>query len=201
MILITSYDRPQMLLRLLKELEGEKVIVVDDGSAYDSSEHLNYCDYYRVSHKGKKGFWVNWNFMFELAEETDDNEFIFLQDDLYDVELDRLRADYTKGCLNVLDVGPDRGWTPNGYVDCQFICNRAVLEALQWELAPVPVQRFNQPNISSGVGHQLSFRLWSKGIPMYLNGNYAKHGNHESKMHPKERKINPLSNENVLHKS
>lgn len=192
MIFITSYDRPRMLLRLLKELEGEKIIVVDDGSAYDPTEHLNYCDYYRVSHKGREGFWVNWNLMLEIAKGTDDNEFIFLQDDLYDVELEKLRSDHTKGCLNVLDVGPDRGWTTRGYVDCQFICNRYVLESLGWELAPVPVTRFNIPNISSGVGQQISFRLWMKGIPMILNGNYAHHGNHESKMHPSIRKIQPL---------
>lgn len=192
MIFITSYDRPRMLLRLLKELEGEKIIVVDDGSAYDPTEHLNYCDYYRVSHKGREGFWVNWNLMLEIAKGTDDNEFIFLQDDLYDVELEKLRRDHTKGCLNVLDVGKDRGWTPKGYVDCQFMCDRKVLEALEWKVDPVPIQRFRDPNISSGVGAQLSYRLWLKGIPMYLNRNYAQHGNHESKMHKSERLKNPL---------
>lgn len=192
MILITSYERPDMLLRLLKELEGESVVVVDDGSKYNPDEHLNYCDYYRVSHKGKEGFYVNWNFMLELAKDSNDNEFIFLQDDLNNVELDRLRNDYIKGCLNVLEVGKDRGWTPKGYVDCNFMCDRSVLEALEWKINPIPIQRFNIPNISSGVGQDLSLRLWMKGIPMYLNGNYAQHGAHESKMHPTERINNPL---------
>lgn len=192
MILITSYDRPDMLLRLLKELEGEKVVVVDDGSKYNPIEHLNYCDYYRASHKGRPGFWVNWNLMLEIAKESDEDEFIFLQDDLHSVELDRLREDYTDGCLNVLEVGADRGWTPVGYVDCMFMCNREVLEALEWKLEPIPIHRFNNPSISSGVGAQLSYRLWLKGIPMILNGNYAKHGDHESKMNKEERKRNPL---------
>jgi len=192
MIFITSYDRPKMLLRLLKELQGEKVVVIDDGSSYDPDEHLEYCEYYRVSHKGKSGFWVNWNFMLELAKESNDNEFIFLPDDIYDFDIQRLRKDYTEGALNVLDVGADRGWAPKGYVDCGFICDRKVLEALQWRLEPVHINRFDNPNISSGVGQQMSFRLWMKGIPMYLNGNYAKHGTHESKMHKEERLKNPL---------
>ena len=192
MIFITSFDRPHMLLRLLKELQGEQVVVVDDGSSYNPDKHLKYCDYYRVSHKGREGFWVNWNFMLQIAQESNDNEFIFLQDDLHSVDLDRLREDYTDGCLNVLEVGPDRGWTPKGYVDCQFICDRYVLNALEWKLDPIPIQRFNNPYLSSGVGQQLSFRLWMKGIPMYLNGNYAQHGDHESKMNPEERKRNPL---------
>jgi glycosyltransferase involved in cell wall biosynthesis len=192
MIFITAYDRPKMLLRLLKELKGERIRVIDDGSKYNPDEHLKYCDYYRVSHKGKEGFWVNWNFMLELAKESTDTEFIFLPDDIHAFDIDRMRKDYTKGCLNVLDVGLDRGWTPKGYVDCGFMCDRSVLEALEWKLEPIPIQRFNNPYISSGVGQQMSFRLWMKGIPMFLNGNYAQHGNHESKMHKEERLRNPL---------
>jgi hypothetical protein len=130
--------------------------------------------------------------MLELAKESDDTEFIFLPDDIHDFDIDRMRKDYTKGCLNVLDVGLDRGWTPKGYVDCGFMCDRSVLEALEWKLEPIPIQRFNNPYISSGVGQQMSFRLWMKGIPMFLNGNYAQHGNHESKMHKEERLRNPL---------
>lgn len=181
-----------MLLRLLKELKGESVTVIDDGSEYDPSEHLNYCEYYRLSHHGKEGFWVNWNFMLGLAKESNDREFIFLPDDIHDFEIDRMRKDYKGGALNVLDVGADRGWTPKGYVDCGFMCDRKVLSALKWELDPIPITRFNIPNISSGVGQQMSFKLWMKGIPMILNGNYAHHGNHESKMHPSIRKIQPL---------
>lgn len=192
MILITTFDRPDMLLRLLKELEGENVIVVDDGSTYDPSEHLRYCDYYRVSHKGKEGFWVNWNLMLEIAKESDDDEFIFLQDDLYDIDLARLRADYKGGALNLMEIGKDRGWTPKGYVDCIFMCDRKTLDRLHWKIDPVPIQRFNRPNVSSGVGENLSYRMWLNLIPMQFNGNYAHHGNHESKMHKEERVRNPL---------
>lgn len=192
MIFIFSYDRPKFLLRLLKELEGEQIVVLDDGSTYPPDKHLWYCDYYRLSHKGKQGFYVNWNFALEIAQESTDTEFIFLPDDIYDFDIDRLRKDYNGGCLNVLDVGADRGWTPKGYVDCVFMCNREVLEALQWKLDPVPIVRFNNPDVSSGVGQQMSKRLWKMGIPMYLQGNYAQHGNHPSKMHPETRLRQPL---------
>lgn len=195
MIFITSFDRPAFLLRLLKELQGESVTVIDDGSNYNHDEHLRYCDYYRVSHKGKTGFWVNWNFMLQLAKETDDNEFIFLPDDIYDFDIERMRKDYKGGALNVLDVGADRGWTPKGYVDCGFMCNRGVLNALEWKIDPIPIGRFRNPSISSGVGEQMSYRLWLRGIPMYLQGNYAHHGAHESKMNRLERIRNPLITE------
>lgn len=192
MIFITSYNRPEMLLNLLKELRGERVTVIDDGSTYLPYPHIEYCDYYRTKHKGKVGFWSQWDFMFQLALETDDQEFIFLPDDIRNLRLEELRADYKGGCLNVLNVGADRGWTKKGYVDCAFICDRSVLDALKWQVYEVDIRRFLRRHISSGVGQQLSKRLVDLGIPMYLGKNYASHGDHKSQMHLLERKFNPL---------
>lgn len=192
MIFITSYNRPKMLLRLLKELKGEYVVVIDDGSEYNPIEHMNYCDYYRTEHQGRQGYWKNWQLMFDLASETEETEFIFIPDDVHTVDLVGLRAEYTKGTLNVLNVGKDRGWSPNGYVDCGFICHRKVLEALNWAMIPISPHRFINPFISSGVGQQLTNRLFYLGIPMYTIRNYAIHGDHESQMHPLERRRNPL---------
>lgn len=192
MIFITSYNRPEMLLSLLKELEGERITVIDDGSDYLPYPHIEYCEYLRTNHKGKVGFWSQWDFMFRIAKETDDNEFIFLQDDLENVRLDELRRDYKGGCLNVLNVGPDRGWSKKGYVDCQFMCDRSVLEALKWEMHEIDIRRFLFRHISSGVGQQLTNRLAELDIPMHTDKNYANHGDHHSEMHPLERKLNPL---------
>lgn len=192
MIYITSYNRPEFLLRLLKELEGEQVTVVDDGSEYNPIEHMKYCDYYRLEHRGKEGFWITWDFMLSLAKETKDNEFIFIPDDVYDVNLTALRRDYKEGCLNVLNVGKDRGWSKVGYVDCGFICNRSVLEKLEFRMFPIRFGRFKIEGVSSGVGQQLSHRLAVMKVPMYTTKNYASHGDHESVMHKEERLKNPL---------
>ena len=193
MIFITSYNRPKMLLRLLKELEGESVVVVDDGSDYIPYPHALMSDYYRLSHKGKIGYWLNWNFMLKIAHESNDNEFIFIPDDIYNIDLVKLRADYSGGALNILNVGADRGWTPKGYVDCAFMCDRKTLEQIGY-LNPVDIELFQIPGISSGVGLQISQKLYRAGVDMHM-GNYATHGTHESQMHPLERLRNPLSNE------
>lgn len=196
MIFITSYKRPQLLLRLLKELQGEQIVCIDDGSNYDPKDHTHYCEYYRTPHRGKAGFWKQWQLMFDIAEESTDDEFIFLQDDLYNVDLEGLRQVDTpdKYALNLMDMGPDRGWSPVGYVDCQFKTNRATLEAIHWFMPPVdPMRWVRRPQMSSGVGQNLSQMFYRKKIPMILpDQNYASHGDNESKMHTELRKEEPL---------
>lgn len=196
MILITTYKRSKLLLRLLKELQGEQIICIDDGSDYDPSEHLQYCDYYRTPHRGKQEFWKQWQIMFDIAQESEDDEFIFLQDDLYNVDLEGLRQVETpdKYALNVMDIGPDRGWSPTGYVDCQFKTNRQTLDAIGWFIKPVDKIRWEfRPQMSSGVGQWLSTQFYRNNIPMILpDQNYASHGDAESKMHTDLRKEEPL---------
>ena len=58
MIFITSYNRPEMLLSLLKELEGERITVIDDGSEYNPEQLTEYCTYVRTPHRGKFGYWM-----------------------------------------------------------------------------------------------------------------------------------------------
>lgn len=183
-------------MRLLEELQGERVTVFDDGSEYDATPFYEYCDYKRIAHQGKKNFWQVWQLMLTIARYSEDDEFIFLQDDLYNVDLEGLRAVETpdKYALNLMNVGPDRGWSPVGYVDCIFKTNRATLEAIGWYIEPVNAYRWmTRPNLSSGVGQNLTRRFYENKIPMILpNRNYASHGDSESKMHPRERQQNPL---------
>lgn len=199
MIFITSYQRPEMLLRLLKELQGENITVIDDGSDYDPAEHEKYCDYIRHKHKGKKDFFRIWQRMFLIARKTNDDEIIFLQDDLTNIDLQGLRKSTPTGkyAFNLMNIGPDRKWTAAGYVDCIFATNRETLGAINWRVPAVSPKRWNNnPNMSSGVGQYLSMMLYLKNIPMIIpNRNYASHGSHESKMHPGERNINPLTAE------
>ena len=182
-----------MLLSLLKELDGHEVNVIDDGSDYQPFEMQNYCTYYRYRHGGKREFWKQWQRAIELCKKSDAEFFIFLPDDVRNIDVEAIKRDYRSGtCLRVLEVGRDRGWTRKGYVDGAFACDREVLD--QIEIKPVPRYRFNDPYISSGVGQQMSKLFAEKGIEM-IKGNYCIHGDHESVMNPEERKRNPLSNE------
>jgi len=212
MIVIFSYNRPKMLMSLLKELHGkDEIIVMDDGSNYDPYPYLEYCDYYRSEHMGKEGFWVQWQSALNLCNVSGHDWFLFLQDDLKNVEYDKIRkatGDLDLFAFNVVNMGGDRGWTSikwknrrvgdirvyeMSYVDCIFATNRNTLELLEWKMEPVPPGRFVNPLISSGVGQQLSRRLSGLHVPMYLpRKSLAYHGAHHSEMHPIERKRTPF---------
>lgn len=205
--IIFSYNRPEMLHRLLDEVGHS--IVIDDGSTYKALPFLDKCDYYRFSHKGKEGFWLQWQYAFDIAKESGADKFIFMPDDIYNVnldEIDRLTQIKEPFAFNYMNVGENRGWTPiqetkadwfdgyrTGYVDCAFVSNRKTLDLLDWQMNPVDRKRFLNPNISSGVGQQLSRRFMNLGVPMWMvRKSLAYHGNHKSEMNTEERKINPL---------
>lgn len=210
MILITSYNRSEMLLSLLKEINGN-VVVFDDGSDYDPAEHKKYCRYYRYSHQGKMGFWKIWGEMLRVAKKSKDDWFLFLQDDVTDVDISAIK-EATENLehygFNIMRRGdPMRGWTdirPKrtnlnglkafqcGYVDCVFSTNRKTLEKIGFHMEPISPYRSYVKGVSSGVGQQLSERFVDAGIPMYFpKSSLATHGDHESKMHP-NRKVNNM---------
>jgi hypothetical protein len=213
MIVIFSYERPDMLLSLLEELRDEDVIVIDDGSTYDHSEHEKLCKYYRLKHKGKKEFWRNWNVALKKCDYFEDDFFLFLPDDVSDIKLDKIKQiahelrneSYVYSYLNdgrttcwgskikesrkIADVDSHNV----GFVDCGFFTNRKTLDQLRFEIERISPARFDNPRISSGIGQQMTKRLAKLNIPMYRADNsLAFHGNHESKMNAAERKINPL---------
>ena len=210
MNIIFSYNRPNKLHSLLDEI-GHSV-VIDDGSDYKALPFLDKCDYYRFTHKGKEGFWLQWQYAFDIAKESNEDWFFFAQDDISNVnmaEIKRLTQNIkTPFAFNIMHRGTHRGWTnikhePTtikgvdchivSYVDCIFATNRKTLELLHWQILPVDRMRFLIPNISSGVGQQLSRRLFDLNVPMWMpRKSLAYHGDHESKMHPIERKLNPL---------
>ncbi len=210
MIIVFSYQRPKRLLTLLKGLD-EHCYVIDDGSDYDPSEHRKYAEYHRYKHQGKEGFWRLWDEALKLCRDSEDDWFLFLQDDVEDVQLDKIR-EVTKGldkyAFNIMRRGnPLRGWTavtPKetklngldvfecGYVDCIYVTNRKTLELLDWKMEPLHPYRVYQKGRSSGVGEQQSQRFVELGVPMYFpKVSLAFHGDHPSKMHP-DRKINHM---------
>ena len=205
MNIIFSYNRPEMLSNLLDEIGHS--IVIDDGSTYPVASLLDKCDYYRFSHKGKEGFWMQWQHAFDIARESGEDWFFFGPDDICNVQIDKIKelSQFDKPfALNYMNIGPPRGWTfikhkkvsfgwEMCYVDCAFVTNRRTLELLNWTMNPVRWERFLNPNISSGVGQQMSKRFEALGVPMYMvSKSLAYHGDHESQMNTEERKIHPL---------
>lgn len=209
MIIIFSYDRPGMLKRLIAECP-EKPVVIDDGSSYDPTEFLKISDYYRLNHKGKEGFWFNWDYALKICRESDDEYFTFLADDFHCVKWDLLGTfkqeepfafnllnDGRKNCFTTFPTKDTKFhnipvWEV-GFVDCGYHCNRAALEILQFKMPPVDPIRWDRSNSSSGVGSYQSVKFMTKRVPMYIpHKSFVKHGNHESKMHPELRKKDPL---------
>jgi len=213
MIFIFSYDREQMLSDLLDEMP-EKVTVLDDGSDYDPTPYLEKCDYYRSQHLGKEGFYIQWKQAFSLAKYRQDDLNIFLPDDVTNVDFDRISkiaSELSKELYvcNILNLGHRTGWNAGhlpternvagedlvncGFVDCGYFTNLKTLKAIRFHQPWINPKWFDRPNKSSGVGHSQTKQYRGHEIPMYLPvKSLAYHGVHESKMHPEERKRNPL---------
>lgn len=212
MIVIFSYNRPDMLLRVLRECpSGESVVVLDDGSTYDPTEHQQYCQYIRTQHWGKTGFWQKWQYAFDLCRISDDEYFTFLADDMREINWDRIARipDKLYAQNLMFERGRYRDWTnlggfevkfngelhySVGYVDCSYATNRKTLEHIEWTQDEVTWEWFCAGKyISSGVGHHQSWKYVHKFVQMFMpKTTIAKHGNHESQMHPEHRKKVPL---------
>jgi glycosyltransferase involved in cell wall biosynthesis len=206
MIFVFSYDRPDMLMQTLKDISNssERIIVIDDGSEYDYIEHQKYCaEYIRLPHEGKAGWYKHWQVAMKMAEESPDWFFAFMPDDFtgFDVgrAIDLCRQYHPLSCFNIINCGRQTNWGGKsipfdhqlihcGFNDCGFFCRRSTLEKIGFQIQK-PRKKLN----SSGVGYELTMMMRQADISMFMPvRSLAHHGAHESKMHPEERKINPL---------
>jgi hypothetical protein len=204
MIFIFSYNRRKMLQKAIAPFMPEPVHIIDDGSDFT----LKNDNFHRLPHAGKQHFYRNWNYALEMAKASNDDLFIFSADDLFHTDVDRItrlheQHKHKAYAYNLQNDGRMACWTkimPRvdgdalrvGFVDCLFFCNRAALEAIGWTVGTVPEEWFNRHS-SSGVGHNLSHAFVKNRVTMYLPlRSIGYHGDHESMMHPEERKRNPL---------
>lgn len=213
MILLSSYNRPEMLMNVVKELHGkDDIVIIDDGSTFPAEPFLDYGKFYRFRHKGRDGYWIQYQYMMEIAQESDHQWFMFIQDDISQVqyeEIKRICDDLPEPyAFNFMRRGGDRRWTNTiwselefagvqgyrmGYVDCNFCVPRSTLDLLEFKMNHVSHRWLQNPFHSSGVGKQLSERFYEKKITMYMpKKSLAFHGNHKSEMHYRERSKNPL---------
>lgn len=202
-----TYDREHDLKRVVSHMNknGLDPIIYDDGSTYETK----LPNYHRHEHRGKKGFIHTWEDMLKVCRNNNADLYIFMGDDFHDLDLERLYQYhqqfkvYPYAC-NIINDGRTKCWTNLscldmgdyyrlGFVDGGFFCNREALERINFSLGSLPNGWHNKANRSSGVGMLLSTGFHSTRVKMYTpKKSLAFHGDHESKMHPQERKKNPL---------
>ena len=202
-----TYDREHDLKRVVSHLNknGLDPIIYDDGSTYE----IKLPNYHRHEHRGKKGFIHTWEDMLKVCRNNNADLYIFMGDDFHDLDLERLYKYHQQFKLypyacNIINDGRTKCWTNLscldmgdyyrlGFVDGGFFCNREALDRINFSLGSLPNGWHNKANRSSGVGMLLSKGFYSTRVKMYTpKKSLAFHGDHESKMHPEERKKNPL---------
>jgi hypothetical protein len=220
-IIITTFNREEMLKDLLNDIFKYKeykilVTIFDDGSEkkYNLSEYnVKYIRY--VKNNGLKNVWKIITETFKYCKHIKSKYYIYLQDDFrlkenfFDesVRIFESINDERKISLELLtDIRTTRpNWTNHNpitigeiiytqWVELHFICKYDFFERLAFEVHPIPSNRWDKnPNLSCGVGEQLSHRLLNLGYNMYhLKNSLLIHGDHQSQFYPEHRKNEKL---------
>lgn len=213
----------QLLIEdIMREASGKNVHihVYDDASSTQYTDPAKYhVTTYRNNH-GKKGYWSVINDAMRDAEKWKFKYFFLFQDDcrlsrnFFDLAMQEYEAIEDKDKATLCTFTPqtvyerymwstkraeditygDTLFLKCNYVDCIFMCPQETLRLLEYTVEPIPLTRFKNEVISSGVGQQLTSRLSGLSKNMYATWSslISSHSN-ESKMNKKERKKNPLS--------
>lgn len=201
-----------MLARLIRQIKrAAKGVVVPKIHIYDDGSDLEYkiptdCWYtkFRDNH-GRDHYWAVVNYAFQEAKRYKWDYFVMLPDDV------TIERDLFRKAIDLLPVGAaclsfntdsrteHPNWTsvkpkPMGeviltqWVDLCFICDNKTLTALDWSIRLV-----KRTGVSSGVGMQMSRRLYMLGMDMYhASEPLVHHGKHKSEMHTEHRRLNQL---------
>ena len=194
------------------------VRVYDDASTADYSTVQAICrrtecwHYIRLGHRhGRELYWKLHHFIMHDLRSIDFDYCIYLPDDITlcprfikrALHLWGQIADPKKIALNLLrDAGRDEGrcWTKQlpvdrgpvmlrGWIDMMFLCERRLFEVLGWRMLDTNRSRWiANPLAGSGVGQQLSTRLYEKGWGLYqAKESLVWHLDGPSKMNPTAR--------------
>jgi len=213
LIVITSYKRLGLLHNLLKSIKNNNISIYDDRSDFViERENIDFIKLKK--HYGKKYCWEKYRFIFSHIKK-DYDYYIFLPDDveLCDyfvnkaIDLYESINDDDKICLSFSN--PERIKKPcftflepvdlgnvykTGWNDLMFICDNRFFKEV--EIEEIPLSRWEDGNelLGSGVGSQISWQLYKKGLNMYhAKEEMVKHlGNELSMMNPQEREKTPL---------
>jgi len=193
------------------------VVVFDDGSKqpYDLSEYdVKYIKY--VKNNGLKNVWKVITDTFNFCRKINANYYFYLQDDL------RLKDNFFEESIRIFENIPDENkitlgtlmidsqrntpkWTgfypiefdeyyKTQWCELVFVCKYQFFESLEFKINPIPTTRWDKnPNLSCGVGDQISHRLLEQGLNMYhVINSLTTHGDHESMFLPELRKNEKL---------
>lgn len=216
-VIISTFNRPKMLKELLNNIEQEKknynilVLVFDDNSSekVDLSKY-NVKKITMNPNMGKKKYYVLINATFSYIKNIKSKYFIYLPDDVKLINnfFDETKRIYEsidhprKICLSILtdDRVNKSNWTnfqtidygeyyQTQWNDLCFIAEKKFFDMLNHTIEKITPNRWvNNPNLSSGVGQQISIRLNRMNYNMYHTKNsMVHHGSHESKMNKIER--------------
>jgi hypothetical protein len=191
-VIFHSPKRANKLQRLLNELNGLDVTVIDSPSTF-----------------GKERFWMRMALALAICLDSEHDNYLILPDDVCKVDIERIKIlhekmKHLKYTINAINDGRVSCWgsrsNPNlkidelihsDYFDCGGLTNRKTLSLIGVE--PMPAHWFDRPDKSSGVGYQLTNKFRAKNVLMYTaEKSLVYHGKHESIMHKEERKRTPL---------
>ena len=213
LFLISNYERYDMLMQLLNEINNINLeninvdyMIFDDCSPYEIEKNVIV----NSNHRGKFEYWRTFNEMFNFSKKEEYDLYVFTPNDFLNYDFDKLinlalKLKNIKYFCNIINDGRKISWIKKDpynindivdriyFTDCGFFTNRKTLETLEFKIYPVIRKKNQSNNVSSGVGKQLSERLFKLNIPI-LNPvkSLAYHGNHDSLMNPYERQINKL---------
>jgi hypothetical protein len=168
---------------------------------------------------GKQGYWKAYQVLLLAARALGPRHALFLQDDLEFPDTmiresfrrwESLQADPGRRVLYLFaseDDEPEgrwvrfrRGETRNGarltrWFDLQgFLADRKFFEILRYRMIPVSSRRWEKRHYSSGVGEQLTRRLFHRGQVYQADPALIYHGGHQSEMNPEARSARQLDN-------
>lgn len=198
-----------------------EIIIYEDHSNADykltrkyASNNFKKLQYYTCDSRfGKIYYWLLTNHIYESAKRSNFNYIVQLPDDVRlvpgffekAIKLYEEIQDPKKICLNILqDKRTDKPmWTPvnqveyanvfrTGWVDMCFIAKRKYLNALDYGIYEVDPGWAGREGRSSGVGKQISERLYLKYNMYWAKESLVVHGTHHSVMHSNHRKQIPL---------
>ncbi len=221
-VVINTYDRPEMLTKLVNDInknqKNYKIIIgiFDDCSINKVKfQQDNIKQFGMFPNMGKKKYYVTYNATFSFVKSVNSKYYIYLPDDisLVDNFFDEAKRIYDsitstkKICLSILtdervnlshwghsnpkDFGE---FLQTQWNDLCFICEKQFFEILDYKVNKIDEKRWiKNPNISSGVGYQITQRLNTAGKFLYhTKKSLVNHGDHESKMNKIERKVNNI---------
>jgi hypothetical protein len=187
-VIFSVPERKAMLAALLNELKGLDVTVINSLETY-----------------GKEKFWMRMKQAWELCLGSHHDNYLILPDDVFAVDLDRIKQIHqkfrnSKYAVNITNDGRRTCWFGKprpfknegdlihiDFIDCGFLSNRKSMGLI--EIEQVPSDWFNRPNKSSGVGYQITRKFRQQHVIMYTpQRSLVYHGEHDSVMHYEERK-------------